>query len=152
MPIKVLDAPETRNALPSPALIDALEDGFRSIIHAPLRHHHTLGNVDAADDTLLLMPAWTDHQWGGVKIVNVVPENGPRSLPAISSSYVLFDRLTGEHRLLLDGGELTARRTAAASALAAKRLARPDSKRLLVVGAGRPWHLPWSRPAAQDLA
>ncbi len=137
MTIKALDEAATKAALPFPRLIEALDEGFRATVEAPLRHHHTLSNPDAEDDTLLLMPAWTNEEWGGVKIVNVVPGNRSRGLPAISSSYILFDRRTGEHKLLLDGGELTARRTAAASALAASRLARPDSERLLVVGAGR---------------
>ena len=49
---------------------------------------------------------------------------------------MLFDGATGVLQALLDGGELTARRTAAASALASRYLSRPDSTRLLMVGAG----------------
>lgn len=132
-----LDAQQTKKALPFDKLIDALELGFKSKFNAPLRHHHIIENDDEADAVLLLMPAWLDALWGGMKIVNVVPDNAKRGLAAISSSYILFDRKTGAHELLLDGGELTARRTAAASALAAKYLARPTSKKQLVVGAGR---------------
>ncbi|NIY79271.1 ornithine cyclodeaminase family protein [Celeribacter sp. HF31] len=129
--MKVLSAEETREALPFDGLLDALDKGFKTGAEVPLRHHHAMG-----DDMLLLMPAWQSEGWGGVKIVNVHPGNGARGLPAVVSSYILFDRETGVHRLMLDGAELTARRTAAASALAAKRLARPDSRKLLIVGAG----------------
>lgn len=53
------------------------------------------------------------------------------------ASYLVFDVETGEHKAILDGAELTARRTAAQGALGARLLARPDSRHLLVVGAGR---------------
>ncbi|RFC62106.1 ornithine cyclodeaminase family protein [Fulvimarina endophytica] len=135
--MKILTRDETISALPFDGLIPALDAGFRDTIEAPLRHHHSLANDDAPDDTLLLMPAWAASGWGGVKLVNVHPGNGALGRPAVTATYILFDRETGEHVLMLDGGELTARRTVAASALAAKRLARPDSRRLLLVGAGR---------------
>jgi len=135
--MKVLSLNETRAALPFDQLIAALDAGFRTDCTAPLRHHHFMKTHGQPDDVLLLMPAWRDEGWGGIKLVNVHPGNSAKGLRAISSTYVLFERETGQHRLILDGGELTARRTAAASALAAKRLARPDSSRLLIVGAGR---------------
>lgn len=132
----VLDAKATRNALPFDRLLNAIEEGFRTDYFVPLRHHHCLANKDEEDATLLLMPAWWKEGLGGVKLVNVVPGNTARSRAAISASYLLFCRQTGEHLMLLDGNELTARRTAAASALAASKLARPDSRTLLIIGAG----------------
>ncbi|WP_156894293.1 ornithine cyclodeaminase family protein [Rhodobacter xanthinilyticus] len=147
--MRVLSLEDTRAALPFGALIAALDAGFRAGAEVPLRHHHFMKTPGAADDVLLLMPAWQQAGWGGVKIVNVHPGNAGRGLPAIASSYILFDRLTGVHKLLLDGGELTARRTAAASALAAKRLARPESRKMLIVGAGRVGaNLAWAYRAA----
>lgn len=135
--MKILSLAETRAALPFDALIEALDAGFRAGGEVPLRHQHLMTNPGGPEDVLLLMPAWQAEGWGGVKIVNVHPGNAALGLPAIASSYILFDRRTGAHVLILDGGELTARRTAAASALAAKRLARPDSRHQLIVGAGR---------------
>jgi len=58
-------------------------------------------------------------------------------LPAVQASYLLLDATTGQARALLDGGELTLRRTAAASALASRYLATADAHRLLLVGTGR---------------
>jgi ornithine cyclodeaminase len=72
-----------------------------------------------------------------VKIVHVAPGNGARGLPAVQAVYLLSDAATGQPLAMLDGGELTDRRTAAASTLAGRFLARPDSRRLLVLGAGR---------------
>lgn len=132
-----LDLEHTRAILPFDELIQAIEEGFRGNYESPLRHQHQLANSNDEDDILLLMPAWRDKHFCGIKLVNVVPRNSKQQKPAISSIYVLFDRETGEYLLSLDGGELTARRTAAASALAARMLARHDSSIHLIVGAGR---------------
>jgi ornithine cyclodeaminase len=103
---------------------------------APQRHVHMLAQDGEPDASLLLMPAW-NNGIGGVKIVNVTPGNAKRRLPAVTASYLLFDALTGEHLALLDGGELTARRTAAVAAIAADRLAADSARRLLLIGSGR---------------
>ena len=85
---------------------------------------------------LLLMPSW-QGRYVGVKIVTVHPHNARRGLPAVHATYLLSDLASGVPVALLDGDVLTARRTAAASALAARFLVRADASRLLVVGAGR---------------
>jgi ornithine cyclodeaminase len=54
----------------------------------------------------------------------------------VHAVYTLFDATTGAPRAMLDGTELTLRRTAAASALAARYLAPPEASRLLMVGTG----------------
>jgi ornithine cyclodeaminase len=128
---------QTRDALPFPDLIDALANMFRSGCVMPTRHHHDMEVPGEPDATVLLMPAWVPGGYAGVKVVNVVPGNSERNLPAISAQYLLSDARTGEMLGLIDGGELTARRTAAASALAASYLARSDARHLLVLGTGR---------------
>ena len=135
--MRVYSADETRDLLPFGPLIEALREMFRAGAMAPLRHHHTIALEGLPDATLLLMPAWNPAGLGGVKIVHVNPGNTDMGIPALSSSYLLFDVRTGRHLAMLDGGEITNRRTAAASALAASYLAREDASRLLVVGAGR---------------
>jgi alanine dehydrogenase len=133
----VLDSAETRNALPLPQLIDALRSMFKGGGHAPPRHHHDMEVPGEAAATLLLMPAWVSGRYFGVKMVSVFPGNGARGLPAIFGSYLLSSGLTGELLAVMDGGELTARRTAAASALASSYLSRPDASIMLMVGTGR---------------
>ena len=135
--MRVYSAEETRDLLPFGALIEALREMFRTGAAAPLRHHHGIALEGLPEATLLLMPAWNPAGLGGVKIVNVNPGNAAAGMPALSSSYLLFDARTGRHLAMLDGGEITNRRTAAAAALAASYLARADARRLLVVGAGR---------------
>lgn len=102
----------------------------------PTRHHHVLS--DGPEPPVhLLMPAWVPNRYLGVKAVNVFPANARIGKPAVSGVYLLFSAQTGETLAILEGGELTARRTAAASALAARYIAREDASRLLIVGTGR---------------
>lgn len=133
----ILDPNQTRQALPWDALIAALAAMFKTGCVMPVRHHHSVAVPGEADATLLLMPAWQPGAYMGVKLVSVFPDNHLRSLPAIHGSYLLSSGRTGELLAVIDGGELTARRTAAASALAASHLARKDASSLLVVGTGR---------------
>lgn len=133
----LLSENQTRDALPFAELIDSLGAMFKSGCAMPVRHHHDMEVPGEADATMLLMPAWVPGRYSGVKIAHVVPGNADRGLPAVSASYLLSDGATGEALALVDGGELTARRTAAASALAARYLARSDAQHLVVVGTGR---------------
>lgn len=132
-----LTAEETRAVLPYDRLIEALREMFRTGCVMPLRHHHDMEVPGEPSATLLLMPAWVPGAYSGVKIVNVTPGNSARGLPAIAAQYLLSDGRTGEMVALVDGGELTARRTAAASALAADYLARKDASHLVIAGTGR---------------
>ncbi|MDP1995753.1 MAG: hypothetical protein Q8J90_01010, partial [Gallionella sp.] len=72
----------------------------------------------------------------GVKTATVFPGNRARGLASVLASYLLLDGATGEPLALIDGRELTLRRTAAASALASRYLSRADSGTLLMVGTG----------------
>jgi ornithine cyclodeaminase len=131
-----LDASDVARRLDRAALIDALDAAFRAPIEAPTRHHHAVGDTPRTAGLLLLMPAWRPGGCIGVKLTTVFPGNAARGLAAVHATYALFDGANGVPLAVLDGTELTRRRTAAASALAARYLARPDSARLLMVGTG----------------
>ncbi len=128
-----LNAAQVAGGLPWPQLISALHRAFEQGCEVPLRHPHALGE----DGTVLLMPAWRRGGHLGVKTVTIFPGNSALGLPGVHAIYTLFDARTGVPLAVLDGSELTARRTAAASALAARFLARGDARRLVLVGAGR---------------
>jgi len=133
-----LNADQLCNALPWKDLIEALSAIFaRDDVRSPIRHHHSLEVPGEPTATLLLMPAWIEGEYLGVKQVNVFPGNNARDLPGLSSHYLLSCGRSGLPLALLDGNELTARRTAAASALASRLLSRADASNLLMVGAGR---------------
>jgi ornithine cyclodeaminase len=124
-------------ALSYPALIEALRTGFQSSYTVPPRHHHDFDNPKSDQaSTLLLMPAWQAGAYLGLKTVIVSPANHQLNLPAIHGTYLLFNAITGQVLLQCDARTLTKKRTAAASALAADYLARPDSHTLLVLGTG----------------
>ncbi|MFT6407939.1 MAG: ornithine cyclodeaminase [Arenicella sp.] len=132
----ILNARETASALPRRALVDALKNAFREGCEAPLRHRHSIKIPNEADASLLIMPAWQGGKYLGIKNVLVVPENHRRGKPAVAASYFLYSALSGELLSVIDGKELTNRRTAAASALASSYLSRRDSSHLLMIGAG----------------
>ena len=134
--MRILGYSEVVSALDFPALVEALRQMFRAGAEVPLRHHHTIPAPGGRDATLLLMPAWQTGRHIGIKVVTVFPENRAHDKPSVMGAYLLLDGRTGEPLAMMDGPALTARRTAAASALAASYLARPDCERLLMVGTG----------------
>lgn len=138
MAMRFLDADQIQSATPWGELIDAIADILASdAVVSPDRQVLSIEQPDNEPASLLLMPAWTAHEAIGVKAVTYFPANAAVALPTLHAAYLLFDGSTGELSAVLDGDELTARRTAAVSALAARTLARADSSRLLVVGTGR---------------
>jgi ornithine cyclodeaminase len=135
--MKIFDSATTAAALPFDRLVEALRAMFRSDCVVPRRHVHEIASSDGGGVTSLLMPAWLPGRTYGVKTVNIAPSNAARGLPGLHSTYMLHDASTGVPLALIDGDQITSRRTAAASALAASYLAREDATHLLVVGAGR---------------
>jgi len=135
--MRIVSADDIQNALTYRALIDALDDAFRSDIVVPVRHHHTI-ETGGTDATLLLMPAWNEgeERYIGCKIVTVFPDNAKLQRPSVYGQYLLLSGATGEPLAMMDGRALTAWRTACASALAARYLAREDAAHLVMVGAG----------------
>jgi ornithine cyclodeaminase len=133
--MRFFGAEQVHRALRFGPLADAIAAMLCAHPVAPLRHVHALADGDA----LLLMPAWSDGAAGalGVKLVTVMPGNRARSLATVNAIYVLFDRAGGEPLAVIDGEALTLARTAAASLLAARHLARADAGNVLVVGTGR---------------
>ena len=129
--MKVISAAELAKIATYGAIVEALREGFKADIATPVRHHHETSPVS----TLLLMPAWS-REWTGLKTVVVKTDNAAKNLPTVQASYLLIKNDTGETVAIMDGTELTRRRTAAASALAADYLARPDASTLVLVGAG----------------
>ncbi|HTW27746.1 MAG TPA: ornithine cyclodeaminase family protein [Acetobacteraceae bacterium] len=136
-PMQVIDRSGVRAGLPWDRLVARLREVFAEGCVLPLRTAHSIAIPGDPDATLLLMPAWQGGRAIVVKILNIVPGNSARGLPAVDASVLVFDGQTGVLRAVLDGGEVTARRTAATSAMVADTLARRDAEELLIVGAGR---------------
>src|SRR5438034_1092404 len=124
-------------------VVDALAEAFRR--HAAGRTSVPPRGVTPVGDRgmLLVMPAASlpapgEAEAGGLgaKLVTYYPRNREHGLPIHLASYFLLDHATGEPRALLEAGFMTALRTGATSALAARHLARPDSRRVACFGTG----------------
>jgi alanine dehydrogenase len=129
--MKIISASELAEAAPYRDIVEALRQGFREDITTPMRHHHNTSDVA----TLLLMPAWS-KAFTGLKTVVIKTDNPALGLPTVIGSYLLIDNRTAEPVAMMDGTELTRRRTACAGALAADYLARKDASTLLMIGTG----------------
>ncbi|MET3497335.1 ornithine cyclodeaminase family protein [Variovorax boronicumulans] len=135
--MKHFDEAATRAPLQFERLVPALRAAFAAGAQVPPRHVHNIETAGAEKGTVLIMPAWSDAGFLGIKTINIFPGNSARGLPGLHATYVLYDAHTGVPLAMMDGNEITARRTAAASALGASFLARGDARRLLVLGTGR---------------
>ena len=134
--MRFFDAQQLSKLLDYGAPVGAFETAFRHGFNCPPRHHHTLHTEDAQDAPLLLMLAW-DDTYLGIKTATVMSGYSRYGLRSVNANYQLLDRETGQLLAILNGTELTARRTAAASALASRYLSAAQASRLLMVGAGR---------------
>ncbi|HCQ46529.1 MAG: ornithine cyclodeaminase family protein [Achromobacter sp.] len=134
--MRFIDTEQTRGALSFDAVIPALREAFRQGATVPARHVHAIRSGDA-QGTTLIMPAWSDRGYFGVKIINIFPENTHQGLPGLHATYNLYSATTGVPIAQVDGDIVTVYRTAGAAALGADYLARKDARTLLIVGSGR---------------
>lgn len=119
---------------------DAMREVSRGEVLAPLRNIVPL----APPNALGIMPgAMLGRGRFGVKLLGLYPGNGARGLPSHAGMVVLFDAHDGAPVAVLESNSLTALRTAAASAVATRALARADGTVLGVLGAGHQalWHV-----------
>lgn len=87
-------------------------------------------------DTILNRAAWIDGLGSLVKVATIYPDNSALGLPSIHGAVNLFNDKTGELDALVDFHLVTKWKTAGDSLLAASKLARKDSRDILLVGAG----------------
>jgi ornithine cyclodeaminase/alanine dehydrogenase-like protein (mu-crystallin family) len=118
---------------PYESLIQAMAKGLLEPIESPSR---MVLNPNHDASAVLIMPAWRPHGILGTKIVSIWPGNNAKNKPAVSAVYVVTSCDDGQTLAVIDGTELTLRRTAATAALGARLLARSDSQKLAVLGTG----------------
>ncbi|MGH1359456.1 MAG: ornithine cyclodeaminase family protein [Burkholderiaceae bacterium] len=116
-----------------PLIIDALRAGH---LLEPAKLGDTL--LSEGDRKMLVRSAWVPGVGAGVKAVTVFPDNPARSpsLPSVQGQVLLFDRETGAIAASLPGEPITQWKTAGDSALGSQLLSRPDSRVMLMIGAG----------------
>jgi alanine dehydrogenase len=137
--LRILNIREVEQILSMPDVIRLVEKAFgekgRKKIQMPPKSYLYFSKFNG---DLRVMPAYLEElNQVGVKMVNAHLDNRSKyRLPTVLASIMLFNPETGSPISLMDGTYITAMRTAAASAVAAKYLARKDSKVLTVIGAG----------------
>lgn len=138
-PILFLRKDDIRKVI-NPALsIEVTERALRSTSDGTARQdiRRTLPLPGGDENCLSLMyAALADQPLFGAKVLSVFPGNFSNGIASHQGLVALFERERGEPVALMDGGELTAWRTAAASAVATRELSRPDASVLAVFGYG----------------
>ncbi len=134
----MLNRGDVRSLASLPETIEAMKTAFRELSEgravSPLR---TPIENESLSAVTLFMPAFVPIADAlGMKIVSVFPGNSSSGLPTIHALVALVDTGNGKPVAILEGGFLTALRTGAVSGAATDLLARPESKTLIVFGAG----------------
>jgi 1-piperideine-2-carboxylate/1-pyrroline-2-carboxylate reductase [NAD(P)H] len=128
----LLDASQTGLRLPWPALVDEVS---RLLLDDSVQVPPRLVQALPGGGSLFVMPALDSHL-AIVKLITFTPANTGTIHPAIQGDLMVFDVISGQRRLILDGPTVTARRTAAVTVAAARKLAPNRQGPLLIVGAG----------------
>lgn len=138
MTIPIIDDKKVREVLSVSDCVPVMANAIVAMHHrkmlAPQRSTTALFN---RDQHLMVMPgAAANLGVFGVKTLSLYPENPAHGRPAIQGFIMLFDLASGAPIGLVDAASITAIRTAAASAVATKALAREDASTLALIGVG----------------
>jgi ornithine cyclodeaminase/alanine dehydrogenase len=139
MMITVLSREQIRSVLEMPRVITAVEQVYRMKANGqtgvwPLVWHDFADAPGAMDIRSGYVGPSKVH---GLKMLNNFPRNVERGIPAFSGMMMVFDSETGLPLGVLDASYITCMRTGAAGAIGVRELAREDSRRLMVLGAGK---------------
>ena len=133
----ILTRADIQRLIRTQAVIDAVEAAHAALARGTA--HQSLEAPTPLADGAVMLPmcaALDNPAVAGVKVLTDVPGNHSRSLPTQQSTITVIDPLTGQCRGVLDGIEITRQRTAAASAVATRHLARENVRTLGLIGAG----------------
>jgi len=136
MPLWLTES-DVRASLDPAELIDAMESALAALsageVAQPVRTA-----IEIADRSFFAsMPAFDRRRAIlGAKLVSVVPANHARGIHTHLAAISLLDAATGELTAVADGRYITEIRTAAASAVSVRHLARPDARILAILGSG----------------
>ncbi len=120
-----------------PAIIDALEAMFLEKGQGRVEMPPKPGIHTRSDAFIHAMPAWIPSlKAAGVKWISGYPDNQARGLPYINGLLILNDPETGLPTAIMDATWITAQRTGAATAVAARHLARPESESAGIIACG----------------
>jgi len=134
----ILSEEDVKKVLSLEEVTDAVESAFRmkGLGHAQMPSKQYLF-LNKYNGDLRTMPAYLEeNDVVAVKVVNSHPENRKYGLPTVMATIILIEPRTGAPKAIMGGTWITALRTGAAGAIAAKYLANPNPKTIGIVGAG----------------
>src|SRR3954463_6718389 len=134
----IVGSADVRRALSMSDCIDAVDKAMRALssgrADVPLR---TVMKLPGGRNFFGVMPGYLSEPQGlGTKIITIFPDNAKLGLSSHVGLVLLFDSEIGFPLAVMDAGEITAIRTAAASAVATRALARHDASHLAILGTG----------------
>jgi ornithine cyclodeaminase/alanine dehydrogenase-like protein (mu-crystallin family) len=134
--MRVIERDEVARRLTYEMCIPIVRDAMIAFSRGETRQH-LRSIIPLARGAFGIMPgAMGEHAPFGAKLISVYPENPARGRQTHQGLVVLFEPETGEPVGVVHAGEITAIRTASASAVATDALARPDARRLVILGCG----------------
>ncbi|MGD9713555.1 MAG: ornithine cyclodeaminase family protein [Thermomicrobiales bacterium] len=133
-----LSRTDLKSLIPMKDAVELMKLAFRELsagrAQAPVRSVLTVNDDPSA---MLMMPGYVPENGAlGFKTVNFFAGNPKRGLPTIHAIVCLIDPETGIPLAIMEGGFVTALRTGAVSGAASDLMALPDSRTLVVIGAG----------------
>jgi ornithine cyclodeaminase/alanine dehydrogenase-like protein (mu-crystallin family) len=138
MKVRMLNAQAVRQLLPVDRCVELMRKAMLLVAQEqtiqPIRSSLRLPD---GKGLLSLMPGYTANpRWLGIKVVSVFPENFGSDRGSHQGAVLLFEPEHGSLVAIADGREITAIRTAAATAVATDALARRDASTLVILGYG----------------
>lgn len=131
----VLSEDEVRAVLPLDDLVESLEAALVALSEGKASVPARIAARTPAG-LLAAMPGYVPGMGLAAKLVSVYPANARLGVATHQALIALFDEETGTPVALMDGGHVTAVRTAAVAAIAARTLARPEGASVAIIGAG----------------
>lgn len=135
--MRVLSNTDVAALLPMAEAIEVIDTTMRTVSRGaaelPLRHVVPVGGKNMMG---VMSGSMQEPMCYGVKLVSLFPGNPEKGLSGHRGAVVLFEAETGGAVAMMDAGLLTAIRTAAASGVATRALARADATRLTIIGTG----------------
>jgi alanine dehydrogenase len=135
----VLSKRDVEELLAAPAMLDALEAGFRAY-SAGQASVPPRTAARAPSGLLGAMPGWVAGRGFALKAVSVFPGNAEHGMATHQGVITLFDEQDGSLLSVMDGEHITAMRTGGGAAVSTRVLARSGAKTLTILGAGVQGH------------
>jgi ornithine cyclodeaminase len=133
----VLNGEQVRQALPMEVCIEAVEQAMRAVSRGEAKVPLRTGMSIPGGNLFAVMPGYLGEPSSlGAKILALYPGNTQRGLSSHVGLVTLFDPRTGMPLAVMDAAQITAIRTAAASAVATRSLARQDVTLMAMLGTG----------------